>query len=247
MNAHSAKARVWAALAHLCVQEVSSPPDPIRPAPSHVLHGVHADLKPVPALVVHDGLRWPFACHTRAHLRAVLFRAQPNCAECTGYSGPFCAVCLRDEESVYFKSATGECQLCEEGIGPLMPAIIALGAIVLIALSLLACGCIVRREARKMRKKGRVSRADRARGWLSLWIPKVQKWKTKMMGRLRIMIALYQVLGALPSTFSVNFPSQYSTVMTYTSILQLDIFGMVPVECKSRTVECRFWHGPCRV
>jgi hypothetical protein len=49
---------------------------------------------------------------------------------------------------------------------------------------------------------------------------------------LKIFISLVQVLGALGTTYSIPFPPIYSSVLRWLSVLELNIFELMPLACQ---------------
>ena len=57
--------------------------------------------------------------------------------------------------------------------------------------------------------------------------------------KCKAVISLYQVVGSMGVVFDVHYPAFYVTVLSWLSVLELDVFEFMPVNC---VLHLTFYH-----
>jgi hypothetical protein len=153
-----------------------------------------------------------------------------SCAK--GYTGPLCAVC---KDGYYLQSSTSTCSACpDSGLSPgAIALIILVGVGVIIGLvfaagdglftemmadfSLFGCGMYMYQKL----------------------FPKSKDWdnaemvimKERIESKTKIYVSLFQIVSALPFVLDLTFPINFENMMSFGSILNLNVFNEIALTC----------------
>ena len=136
----------------------------------------------------------------------------------TGYQGPKCAKCAED----FYAAALGNCKKCD---GSEQWAAWLL-LVVCLSVAGVMFGCILLRGDRT-EKKTEEKEPGCVENFCARIISRVFRYQIK----LRILIAMFQVLTQLGMVFDLSYPGLVATPLSWLSLINLDLFGLAPIDC----------------
>ena len=116
-----------------------------------------------------------------------------------------------------------------------MPLLLAGGAVLLISILSMCCHHLSRGLAKKKSSTPSLSRLFALQEAAHDKVSDIEDWVERQNTKIRIMFTLYQILGSFGGTFSVRYPTLFTSVLKYAAIFELDVFTLIPVDCFSVT------------
>jgi hypothetical protein len=151
-----------------------------------------------------------------------------------GHTGPFCGVCdITDPADKYYKQVSGECASCNDTSGAFVP-IIGFVAVLVVVIVLMRQVEHMKKtlDAKTEEQKAKDTSQATAVKEVVIMAKEVVDEKLKKIGRrLRIFVALWQILGAMGPVYSLRFPPGFTNLLSFTAILQFDLFAAFPLDC----------------
>ena len=146
-----------------------------------------------------------------------------------GHTGPFCEQCATS----YYKDPSGICNDCKESSGNVSLTLalpIAMVAIALLIGLLLACrgrntaiAIAVSKLESDSRGEGATFDIQQGQG--------TAKETAATLIRGKIVLSLFQVITQMRHVFEIRFPVFFATILRWLSLVQLDLFTLMPLAC----------------
>lgn len=151
-----------------------------------------------------------------------------------GHSGAYCEVCVE----AWYKAADGLCYDCAAA-GGTVGATIALPIGILVGFVLISLVFVLRgwRARKKLvsseegKPESGDASADRTVSSAEEAISNGRSRLASFMTKLRILIALVQVLSQIGTVFDIPFPPIYKSLVSWLALLQLDLLQVMPLGC----------------
>ena len=158
---------------------------------------------------------------TQAALRRRISAATWADRQCAvGHRGPLCGACDED----FYSAALGKCERCG---GSAWQSWLAVGIVLAAAVGALGFMLLRGDDAESSLSNGQSRWRVRVAGAANVLLVRARRLNSK----LRICVAMYQMLTQLGTVFTIPYPAVYKSSMQIVGFVNLDLATLAPFEC----------------